>query len=188
MSRFYKVASDKRIHIPDAQRRKACNACGTIFIFGQTASIYAEREKDRARGGKRKRRSSTAEDLEEGEVPPEEIQRQGPVITASCCLCGAKMSEPLPLTPKAEKRSSHTVGGQAQAQTQAQAQARVDSSGKASKPDSVEPSKALSSNLKSKQRAKARKHQSLHDMLAKKETSTPSIGSSTGLSLMDFLH
>jgi hypothetical protein len=173
MARFYKVASDKGIHIPDEQRRTACSACGAIFKVAQTAPIYTEeREKDSTRGG-----STVADDREEGEVPPEEV------IPASCRLCGAKLSQPLPLPPRAEKRSSHAVGGQAHAR----AQAPVDKSGKASKQGSVEPSKALSSNSKSKQRAKARKHQSLQDMLAKKEASTPNIGSSTGLSLMDFL-
>ncbi|TVY82057.1 Uncharacterized protein LSUE1_G005548 [Lachnellula suecica] len=82
MSKHNYLLFDSYIDISDAQRRKACVACGTIMIMGWNGTLETQRTR---RKGKRR----------------EEASQPAKVMVYKCESCGNKTRHPLPGPPRA---------------------------------------------------------------------------------------
>ncbi|KAI9882694.1 MAG: Peptidyl-prolyl cis-trans isomerase cyp10 [Watsoniomyces obsoletus] len=185
MSQFTKVAFDQDAEISEAQRRKACGGCGTIYVPGWTSSVSVERE---GLPNKKRKRNITAQPKTSsggsaGVLPSEQAVRETNVVS-TCWVCGRKLRQALhSRTTRKPEEGDSTSGSSALAEPKLQSRPSLPA--KASLIGTAKPTPANSSSRK---RAKSGKQQSLQSILSNQQPAKPNNPSApSGLNLMDFL-
>ena len=184
MSQFHEVAFDHHIEISDAQRRRACGGCGHIYVPGWTTATSIEREPiERATkpsaddDDDRRARGSTTRSNVADRAP--EIN----VVTA-CWLCGRQLRQAIPSRHRTFTRTGQLKADTVTPRELPQSTRPIRESTEAS---STIPSRGAIANVNSRKRAKTRKHQTLQQLLSRKQDGTPDTARASPLHLMDFL-
>ena len=178
ISQFYQVAFDHDIEISDAQRRRACGGCGHIYLPGWTASTSIEREPT-------ERAPKPSTDDDDGRPPPGSTTRsagadRGPEIhvVTTCWLCGRQLRQAIPSRHQTSTRAGELKADTLLSRPLPESTRPIRESTETSFPSS---SRGAMANINSRKRAKIRKHQSLQQLLSRKQEGT------AGIDLMDFL-
>jgi RNase P subunit RPR2 len=157
VSRCSALIFEHELDLSEAQRRKACRACGTIMILGWEGTLQTE-----ARPSSRRRKTPR----------DDQDMKQTKALVYKCETCGRKTRFPLCAPPQNSKQKPGLSDSRSMSTSQALT--------KPSPGSSV--SEAKSSR---KKRAKARKQDGLKALLDAKKSGPEASG--FGLDLMDFM-
>ncbi|PSS22528.1 hypothetical protein M430DRAFT_18076 [Amorphotheca resinae ATCC 22711] len=161
MSRYHSLMFERELEQSDAQRRRACGACGTIMILGWEATLQMESRRPRRKNSSQKR----------------DVQTPSKAIVYKCESCSRitrfNTPPPAPRRKIGSSRTKSSLGTGVPTPSQA----------KEANPNT---GVAPSTNSSSRKRAKTRKQSGLEAILARKKASEAST-SGFGLDLMDFM-
>jgi ribonuclease MRP protein subunit SNM1 len=161
MSRHNSLLFDSNLDPSEAQKRKACGACGTIMILGWNGVLELKQP-----GRKNRRRHGG-------------VSKTQRAVVYTCECCRRKTRHPFP-APRQKYNPGTKSSKPAPVSATASASSRT--------PQAKDvPTVSQSSNSSSKKRAKNRKQGSLQAILAKQKASEGASGSGFGLDLMDFM-